>query len=149
MKLTTVLLVVFSLIFLSACGSRKNEKKISDLEDKIATLQEELNKAKDPAAIDAIQKQLREAATQKLEEMKTQREVLMAEVKKTTDQASCDKLKAKIDKLNEDMEKHIVDNAILQYTGGKNFSCTASGYSDNPNNPGTSSGSTSGNGDGN
>ena len=132
MKFTTVLSVAFSLILLSACNSRKNEKKISDLESKIEELQKELQTAKDPATIDAIQKQLREAATQKLEEMKKQKEALMTELKKTTDRASCDKLRAQAEQLEKDINKHILDNLIP--TGARateeGFACTESGYTE-------------------
>lgn len=130
MKFTTIILTFALLIFLSGCDSRKDEKKISELERKTEELQRALQAANDPATIDAIQKQLREAATQKLVEMQKQRDALIVEIEKTTDQDSCDKLKTQIEKLDADMEKHIVDNAILQYIGRKYVSCTASGYND-------------------
>ena len=62
--------------------------------------------------------------------MNKQLVALTEEAKKTTDQESCDKLKAQIDKSYKDIEKHTVDNAILEFTIGKNVKCTASGYTD-------------------
>ena len=129
MKFTRILLVVFSLVFLSACGNKKNQTKISELEAKISTLQEKLKEATDPAAIRTAQTELEKAAMQKLTLMNRNLMAMLSQVKDTTDQESCDKLKARIEQLDKDIRRHVKDN-LVSVGGGilEPFECTASGY---------------------
>ena len=124
------IILILSLILLSACDNKKNEDKIATLEDKIATLNQKLQKAQDPAEIDAIQKKLNQAAAQKFDEMMKKRTTLADEIENTKDKESCEKLQVQIDQLMKDLNQHIIDYSGLQFFGGRssNGTCTEEGF---------------------
>ena len=127
------IVLVFSLIFLLfACDDKKNEQKISsDLENKIANLQKELQKTTDPEAIDEIQKKLSEAVRQKYKEMYNKQSTLYEAIAKTTDLESCEKLAVQIEQLGKDMKQLYLSNNYLE-TSFLNLTllgrCTENGY---------------------
>ena len=137
MSIKTVLLL-FSLIFLSACGG----EKISDLESKLEALKFELKQATDPATVAKLQNEIKvKQAKQiaRIEEMETLGSHLWEKLEKTGDKKSCEELLGQIEQLDKDIGNLIVEAQIYVgftfRTTGPEELCTETGYLSGQYNP--------------
>ena len=124
MKLNLFILV-FALGFLTACEN----KKISNLEDQMQDLEEQLKEATDVVTISKLQIEFKRKQIALVQEKENEKEILFAELQKTTDKESCEILALKIKKLNKEAEDLLVEHVIiLPLFGYSDIVCTDQGF---------------------
>ena len=109
-----------SLLLMAGCGGDTDK-----LERQIKDLQAQLKEAKDPAAIQKLQIELLQKQRSSLEAKSKEMKALEEDVKKTTTQAACDKIKAQIEKALGEMESSA---KVIELASGYNDHGRDGGY---------------------
>ena len=136
MKYLFMLIVCFG--FLISCDRNKDSgenTKVTELEKQVEALKQQLTQATDPATISKLQKILLETLSANIKAKREQIGNLYTQIEATTDQASCDTLKAQIEAQNRELDALVSEFDAMAIAGGQGSksseigTCSASGYS--------------------